>query len=214
MWLMLQWYLMAAKKSTKKQWTLQAVLPWLLIVAGIIALIASFELTIEKFNILKNPSYNPVCNINPIFSCKSVTNSGQAEVFGFPNQIIGIIGYSVVVTIGAALLAGAKFKKWFWRALSSGMLLAVVFVHWMIFQALYRIGALCLFCMFAWATTIPMFWYVTLYNLREGNIKIPKRLKPAVGFAQKHHGDILLVWFLIIFALILKRFWYYWSSLI
>jgi hypothetical protein len=30
----------------------------------------------------------------------------------------------------------------------------------------------------------------------------------------RHHGDILLLWFLIIVALILKRFWYYWSTLI
>jgi uncharacterized membrane protein len=211
---MLQWYLMATKILADKRWTLNKVLPWLLIIAGAIALVASFELTIEKFNILKNPSYNPICNINPIFSCKSISSSGQAEVFGFPNQLIGVVSYAVIVTIGAAMLAGAKFKKWFWQALSAGMLLAVIFVHWMIFQALYRIGALCLFCMFAWATTIPMFWYVTLYNLRNGNIKIPKRFAKIINFAQRHHGDILLIWFLIIIALILKRFWYYWSSLI
>jgi uncharacterized membrane protein len=211
---MLQWYLMSAKKSPIRQRTLQEILPWILIIAGVIALIASFELTVEKFSILKNPSYSPICNINPIFSCKAVASSGQAEVFGFPNQLIGVISYTVVVTIGAAMLAGAKFKKWFWQAFSAGMLLAVAFVHWMIFQALYRIGALCLFCMFAWATTIPVFWYVTLYNLREGNIKVPKKLKKSVAFTQRHHGDILLIWFLIIIALILKRFWYYWSSLI
>jgi len=205
---------MVIKWLPKKQWTLQEILPWILIIAGVIALIASFELTIEKFNILKNPSYNPICNINPIFSCKSISSSGQAEVFGFPNQLIGVISYTIVITIGAAMLAGAKFKKWFWQAFSAGMLLAVIFVHWMIFQALYRIGALCLFCMFAWATTIPMFWYVSLYNLKSGNIKAPKRLKKAIDFASKHHGDILLIWFLIIIALILKRFWYYWSSLI
>lgn len=211
---MLQWYLMVTKILADKRWTLNKVLPWLLIIAGAIALIASFELTIEKFNILKNPSYNPICNINPIFSCKSISSSGQAEVFGFPNQLIGVVSYAVIVTIGAAMLAGAKFKKWFWQALSFGMLLAVIFVHWMIFQALYRIGALCLFCMFAWATTIPMFWYVTLYNLRSGNIKIPKRFAKIINFAQRHHGDILLIWFLIIITLVLKRFWYYWSSLI
>jgi uncharacterized membrane protein len=212
--MVLQYLVMTAKKLPKPQWTLQTILPWLLVIAGAIALVASFELTIEKFNILKNPSYSPICNINPIFSCKSVSSSGQAEVFGFPNQIIGIIGYAAVVTIGAAMLAGTKFKKWFWQAFGAGMLLAAIFLHWMIFQALYRIGALCLFCMFAWASTMPLFWYVTLYNFREGNVKVPRRIKPIVDFAIKHHGDILLAWFLIILALILKRFWYYWSGLI
>ena len=205
---------MMRKITKQSSWTLQKALPWILVIAGTIALVASFELTVEKINILKNPSYNPICNINPVFSCKSVSSSSQAEIFGFPNQIIGIITYSVVVTIGAAMLAGAKFKKWFWQAFGAGMLLAAIFIHWMIFQALYRIGALCLFCMFAWATTMPVFWYVSLYNFREGNVKVPKKLKGTMDFAIRHHGDILLIWFLVIIALILKRFWYYWSTTI
>ncbi|PRC62285.1 hypothetical protein C6A85_03910, partial [Mycobacterium sp. ITM-2017-0098] len=30
------------------------------------------------------------------------------------------------------------------------------FVHWLIFQSLYRIGALCPYCMVVWAVTIPL----------------------------------------------------------
>lgn len=205
---------MTGNISTKKQWTLQAILPWLILIAGAIALVASFELTIEKFNIIKNPTYSPVCNINPILSCKSEATSNQAEVFGIPNPIFGIIGFSAVTTIGAVILAGAKFKRWFWVALNTGLLFALFYVHWFIFEALYRVGALCLFCMVTWVAVIPLFWYVSLYNLRVGNCKVPNKLQPLASFAQRHHGDIILVWFLIIIALILKRFWYYWSSLI
>ena len=46
------------------------------------------------------------------------------------------------------------------------MTFGVVFVHWLIFQSLYVIGALCPYCMVVWAVTIPIFWYVTLHNLR------------------------------------------------
>lgn len=170
-------------------------------------------LSIEKVQLLRNPDFQPICNLNPVFSCSSVITSPQAEAFGFPNPFIGLFGFAFVATVGLALLAGARFKRWFWVIVQLGLLFAVSFVHWLIFEAVYDIGALCLYCMVVWTVTIPMFWYTLLYNLREKNIRTPKSLKGITAFAQKHHGDILLAWFLIITALILKRFWYYWSTL-
>lgn len=193
---------------------LERYLPRLIVIAGLIATIASILLAIEVFNRLKNPSFVPVCNLNPILSCTSVADSSQAHAFGFPNYFIGIAGYAAVTAIGVAMLAGGKFKKWFWQLVEIGLLLATVFLTWLQFQTLYRIGALCIFCMIVWAVNIPMFWYVTLYNFREGNIRTPVRARRTVNFFQRHHGDVLLLWFLIIIALILKRFWYYWSTLI
>ena len=193
---------------------LERYLPWLLLIAGIIAVIASTMLSVEVFDRLKNPNFVPVCNLNPILSCTSVADSAQAHAFGFPNYFIGIAGYAAVAAIGAAMLAGGRFKRWFWRLVEAGLLLATLFITWLQFQTLYRIGALCLFCMIVWAATMPAFWYVTLYNFRQGHIGTPGWAKRPVAFAQRHHADILVVWYLIIILLILKRFWYYWSTLI
>lgn len=189
-------------------------LPWLLLIGGVIALIASIMLSIEVFDRLKNPDFVPICNLNPVLSCTSVADSSQSHLFGFPNYFIGIAGFGALAAVGATLLAGAKFKRWFWQAIELGLFFSVSFITWLQFESLYRIGALCLFCMVVWVVTIPMFWYTTLYNLRAGNIKTPKKLQAAVGFASRHHGDVLTLWFLIIMVLILKRFWYYWSTLI
>jgi uncharacterized membrane protein len=212
---------MAAKTKTvksqparAKRFTLIGTLPWLLLIGGIIAMIASIMLSIEVFDRLKNPHFVPVCNLNPILSCTSVADSSQAHAFGFPNYFIGTAGYAAVAAIGAAMLAGAKLKRWFWRLVEIGLLFAVGFLTWLQFQTLYRIGALCIFCMIVWVCTIPMFWYTTLYNLQMGHIGTPARLRRLVSFLRRHHGDILILWFLIIIALILKRFWYYWSTLV
>jgi uncharacterized membrane protein len=212
---------MAAKTKTvksqpagAKRFTLIGTLPWLLLIGGAIAMIASIMLSIEVFDRLKNPHFVPVCNLNPILSCTSVANSSQAHAFGFPNYFIGTAGYAAVAAIGAAMLAGAKLKRWFWRLVEIGLLFAVGFLTWLQFQTLYRIGALCIFCMIVWVCTIPMFWYTTLYNLQMGHIGTPARLRRLVSFLRRHHGDILILWFLIIIALILKRFWYYWSTLV
>jgi uncharacterized membrane protein len=200
--------------ANDRRWGLQAALPWLLLIMGVLGLIASFALSLEKFHALSNPGYRPVCNLNPIFSCSTVSSSDQAQAFGFYNPFLGLAGYAALATLGAALLAGAKFKRWLWRVIEAGLLFAVGFITWLQFETLYRIGALCLFCMIAWVATIPMFWYVTLYNLQVGNIGTPVRLRRPLAFIRRHHGDLLLLWFLIIIALILKRFWYYWQTLI
>ncbi len=208
---------MAVKTKTAKSrsdWTLETALPWLLLIAGLIGLVASLALSIERIDALSNPNYRPVCNLNPIFSCSTVASSKQAHTFGFYNPFLGLAGYGAVAALGMALLAGAKFKRWLWQIIEVGALFAVGFVTWLQFETLYRIGALCLFCMVAWVATIPMFWYLTLYSLRTGAIKTPKKLSGTVDFIQRHHGDILVLWFLIIITLILKRFWYYWSTLV
>ena len=70
------------------------------------------------------------------------------------------------ITIGVALLAGATFARWFWIAFNVGVAGALVFVGWLIAQSIYVLDVLCPWCMLTWAVTIPLFWVVTLYNLR------------------------------------------------
>lgn len=189
-------------------------LPWLLIITSVIGLLASFILTMDKIELLKNPDYNPSCNLNPVLSCGSIIGTDQAAAFGFPNPVIGLVSFSVIITIGVGILAGAKYKKWFWKGLNIGALLGFIFIHWLVYQSLYTIGALCIYCMIVWTMTWIILWYVTLYNLDEGNIKAPKSWDKLIIFAKKHHLDILLTWFVIIIALIIENFWYYWETLL
>jgi len=194
--------------------TLEQNLPWILAVGASIGLLAAFVLTLEKISLLQDPSYQLSCSINPVLSCGSIILSDQASAFGFPNPFIGIGAFAVLVTIGVAMLAGARFKRWFWVGLELGTIFGIVFVHWLIWESLYDIGALCLYCMLVWAVTWPMFWYTTLYNLRKKNLPTPKLLRGVGAFAQRHHADILIAWYVLIIALILENFWYYWSTLI
>ncbi|MGI9027674.1 MAG: vitamin K epoxide reductase family protein [Candidatus Saccharimonadales bacterium] len=194
--------------------TLDRALGYILAGGGIIGLIAAFVLTVEKIELIKDPGFQPSCNISPILSCGSVMATPQAEVFGFPNSLLGLVGFTALAVTGFAILAGASFKRWYWLGLQAGLLFAIGFIHWLFFQSVYRIGALCPYCMVVWSVVIPTFWYVTLYNFRNGHIVVPQRLKPICNFMQKHHADILFVWFLVIIGLILNHFWYYWKTLI
>lgn len=199
---------------TKAAPTLDRVLPYILLVGGVIGVLAAAILTIEKVNLLTNPG-NPLnCDLNPIVACGPVINTPQASVFGFPNPVLGLVGFAVVACIGAAMLAGASFKRWFWLGLQAGVTFGISFVIWLQYQSIFNIGALCPYCMVVWSVMIPIFWYTSLYNLRQGHIKTPVKLKPIVNFMQRHHGDILIAWYLVIVGIITQQFWYYWQTLL
>ncbi|CCQ18055.1 MULTISPECIES: vitamin K epoxide reductase family protein [unclassified Rhodococcus (in: high G+C Gram-positive bacteria)] len=191
-------------------------LPWLLLVGGVTGLVAAFVLTVEKFALALDPDYAPTCSINPVLNCGSVMDTPQASAFGFPNSLLGIAGFAVVAAVGAALLAGAVFAQWFWGAVQVGVTAAAVFVHWLIAQSLYDIGALCPYCMAVWAVTVPIFWYVTLRNLDRARSKsaLGQWFRLWLDSLIRNHSLPLTVWFLVLIALIAQRFWSYWSTLL
>jgi len=188
-------------------------LRWLYTIGGLIGVAAASTLLIEKIELIKDPSYVPSCSINPILSCGSIMVTDQAEAFGFPNPILGVIGFAIVLTVGMALLAGASFAPWFWTGLLIGCSAGAVFVHWLIFQSLYRIDALCPYCMVVWIVTIAVFWYTALRALSGSNLLVNRAVGPVARTAIEYHGSILTLWYLIVLALILQRFWDYWSTL-
>ena len=110
----------------------------------------------------------------------------QAEAFGFPNPLIGIASFAVVVTIGVVLLSGFAAPRWFWLGMQLGTTFGVVFVHWLIYQSLYQIGALCPYCMAVWVVTIPIFWYTTLHNLERGHLPTGGIHTPILGLVRFH----------------------------
>ena len=180
---------------------------WVLI-AGIVGLAAAVTLTVEKVKLLENPAYVPSCSINPVLSCGSVMVTPQASEFGFPNSLLGIVAFTVVVVAGVLAVAKVALPQWFWSGLAAGTLLGVVFVHWLIYQSLYVIGALCPYCMVVWTMTIPLLAVVSSIALRPlaGN-----------GFARavyQWRWSLVALWFTGLILLILVRFWAYWSTLI
>ncbi|MBE9373207.1 vitamin K epoxide reductase family protein [Saccharopolyspora sp. HNM0983] len=186
-------------------------LAWLYVLGGLIGLGASFALLLEKLEKLTDPGYVPTCSLNPIISCGSVMDSPQGALFGFPNPILGVAAFPVVVTAGVALLTGFRPPRWFWVGMQIGTTLALVFIHWLVVASLYDIGALCPYCMVVWVVTIPLFWYTTLHNLTAGHLGFGRSVGAALG---RFHSLVLVVWYLVIVVLILQAFWGYWTTML
>lgn len=139
-----------------------------LIIAGALGLLAAFELTLEKFLTLADPSYVPSCNVGVLVGCSTNLESWQGSVFGFPNPVVGVIGWPIVIVIGFGILAGAQFARWFWLLFNLGVAGAFAFVVWLIYQSIYVLDVLCPWCMLTWLVTIPVFLAVTFVNVRDG----------------------------------------------
>lgn len=141
-------------------------LAWLLLIGGGIGLAASFVLSYEDLQLaLKGEDFVASCDFGTVLTCTDVMQSDQASVFGFANPFIGLMAFPVLMSVGAAMLAGARFAEWFWVGTQCGVTLGVVFVTWLQYQTIVHIGALCPWCIVVWVVTIPLFVQVTGRNL-------------------------------------------------
>jgi uncharacterized membrane protein len=178
---------------------------WVLLIGGLAGWLASVTLTIERFKLFTDPDYTPSCSINPILSCGNVMSTAQAAKFGFPNPIIGIVAFSVVVTLAVLAVAGVRFPRWIWGGLWLGTVIGTVFVCWLIFQSLYRIGALCPYCLVVWAIITPLLAVTTgeLWAGATGPLKV----------LVEWRWTLVALFYAVVLLLIFLRFQDYWLSL-
>jgi uncharacterized membrane protein len=148
-------------------------------VTGIIGVVASLALVLDKLALLKDPGSRLGCDFSVLLGCSTNLSSAQGEILGFPNPILGLVFWPAVVTVGVALLAGARFADWFWRLLALGAVAAFGLVVWFIGQSVFVLRVLCPWCLVTWAVTIPFFLIVVLHVLRSE--RMPARLRSAAG---------------------------------
>ncbi|MBC7306201.1 MAG: vitamin K epoxide reductase [Dietzia sp.] len=138
-----------------------------------------------------------------------VMTTPQAEAFGFPNPILGVIGFTIVLTPGMVLAAGARPHAWYWWGLQAGhprrgaRPLAGL-------PERYRIGALRPYCMIVWVVMIVAFMAVTRHTI-EGRLVRPRA---ATEWVSRFAPTIVTAWLLAIGALAFVRFLDYWTSLL
>lgn len=192
--------------------------PYILIIGSIIGLLASFILTTDTIELIKNPQAELPCNLNPFISCTSVATTWQSSVFGFPNSLLGIVAFSMLFAAGIMLHFGGPdssvmdkisgqywARKPLWLLVNLGVFAAFIFVLWFFYQSVYKIGSLCIYCMVVWAVTWPIFLYTTIWNFREGNIKW-KFSDSILRFISRNHVQILIALYFVATLLILIQF--------
>ena len=141
---------------------------WIMLITGILGWLASGILVLERLRVYADANYITSCDISPFVSCGTVFKTWQAAIFGFPNPLIGIVAFAVIITTAVGMLAGARYARWYWLGLQAGVTLGMVFVVWLWSQALFDIYVLCIYCIVVWTAMIPLFVFTTLRNLAHG----------------------------------------------
>lgn len=192
----------------KKFLKAEIIIPVTIIIFSITGLYSAFILTTEKIELLKNADRVLPCTVNIIINCASVMKSPQAEVFGFPNPILGLIGYSTMLTFGVSLLFSKTRAKVYILLTTLGSFLSVIFTYWLLSQSVYIIGSLCPYCLLSGISATNIFFALIYLNLKDGNfrpfirIDIDKRKSAFISI----FGSSIVLWYLLIITLIYLEF--------
>lgn len=176
--------------------------------SALISLTASFVLSVDAIALAKDPAATLACNINSVISCGTVGLSWQASLLGFPNAFLGLIAEPVVITIAVASLGGARFPRWFMMSAQVVYTIGVLFAYWLFEQSLTQIHALCPWCLLVTLSTTLVFSTLTHFNIREGNLWMPKRIERPVREFVDADNDLFVVAavLIVLVALILLNY--------
>lgn len=154
-----------------------------MLISSILGLFASLVLSIEAITLAKNPAAVLSCDFSSKISCGVVSESWQAELFGWPNSFLGLIAEPVVITVAIAALGGVRFPRWFMLTAQGFYSLGFIFAWWLFAQSYFVIGALCPWCLLITVTTTLVFMSLTRVNILDGNFgeSVRRSLSPALA---------------------------------
>lgn len=179
-----------------------------MLLSALISLTASFVLSVDAIALARDPAATLACNINSVISCGTVGLSWQASLLGFPNAFLGLIAEPVVITIAVASLGGARFPRWFMMSAQVVYTIGVLFAYWLFQQSMMVIHALCPWCLLVTLSTTLVFSTLTHFNIREGNLWMPKRIERSVREFVDADNDLFIVAavLIVLVALILLKY--------
>ena len=168
----------------------------------------------EKLSLIRHPEQSLVCDLNPVYACGKIIDSSQSKLLGFSNEIIGIFMFTVLLTSGVALLAGAKLKSWYWKLFLVGMLGFMCSVAWLFYQSVYVIGNLCILCTTVWFSG----WVITARGfawMYDSKIIVAKgKSHIYLAYIRRNIIGFWLLFVMIAVGLVLTHFWYYYGQYI
>lgn len=161
-------------------------LAWLFIITGFTGLLGSFELSVERVNLLLEPESLLACDVSPFITCSGAMESAQGSAFGFPNPFIGLMGFVAPIAVGVALLAGAKFRRWLWTIFALGVLGALGFVLWLAWNSIFLLGIICPWCFLVWIATYTLAFPTFAHAIGEGAFGMPESVRKRFRALRPH----------------------------
>lgn len=171
-----------------------------------IGLIAAFLQTIEKLVLLQNKDAVLPCNISSIFNCSTVLNAPQSSLFGFPNSLICIVIFTLLMSVGIVGLTKSRLTRKTLYGIQALALFMLTFALWFLFTSTYVIGSICLFCLVCFTGLLLLngaLWRLNFSgNSAKGKLRIFERMT--------EQGLDILLWVslaILVLFIIIQRFY-------
>ncbi len=188
------------KKTSNTLWAV-------LLASSTVGLIASLIQTIERINSALYPKVALSCDINAIFSCTNVFNAWQSRVFGFSNSLVCMMFFAITAGVALAGLTGSTLHRHVRYAMQFFAVFFLGFGAWYLWQSTYRIGYICIFCLFCYTAVIAMNW--AWFRLNYADLPLKKATIKKLHAFVARGGDtfLALCWAIAIAAMIIFKFW-------
>ena len=122
---------------------------WILSLAG---LGASIYLTIAHYN----TAVTLACPASSTINCEKVTTSPESMVFGIPVAVLGLAFYVFLAVVNSPWAWRITWPPLRWARVGS-MVVGILFVLYLVYCELFKIGAICLWCTSVHVITFCLF---------------------------------------------------------
>lgn len=179
-----------------------------MLIGALLSLLAAFVLSVEAIELAQNPNASLSCSVNVVINCATVAKHPSANLLGFPNSFLGMMAEPIVITVALAGLAGVKFPRAFMFTAQLFYTLGFLFAYWLFYTSMFVIQALCPWCLLVTLSTTFVFFSMTRYNIREGNLYLSQAAsRRARDFINKDYDKFILAVFVVaMIALIIVKY--------
>jgi len=168
--------------------------------------IAATTLTIEKFEVLRNPNAELACNINTVFNCGTVMKSPYAEVFGIPWSLLGVAGYPAAILTGLIYIDRRKTNRILTYLVTLPPLGAFVLSSYFMWITAYQIGAFCPWCILSAISSVNIFFALLALQIEENNLGLPEKIAQAIQAKLKQGWGVYFI--LALYSIFVMMEWY------
>ena len=187
------------KINVKKAWLVASI-------GSAIGLIASFIQTIERISYADQPLKALTCDINSVFSCSSVFDGWQSSFFGFSNSIMSLAFFAVVFGVSISGVTGSLINKYLRYVMHFFSVFFLAFGAWYLYQTVYAIGALCIFCIFIYTGVILLNWAFLRININDLAKSPQLNVKAHKLMANGTDTFLWVLWALIMFIVLANKY--------
>lgn len=166
-----------------------------------VGFIASFLQMLEKITLLKDAHAVLSCNLSSVFNCSNILNAHQSSVFGFPNSLLCITFFAILLTLGLAGWTGGVVGTKLRITYQAMSVFFAGFGFWYLWQSIFNVGSLCIYCAFCYGGVLLI--NVALFRLNYKDYPLSKRYRKLADRIVAAGADIFF-WCLIGLVIILE----------